>query len=41
MRYEDRQRIIEIARLLDRFRPHLPFALLSHRATEGRGKRGS
>ena len=35
MRCEDRKRIIELARLLDRFRPRLRPALLSHRAPEG------
>jgi len=41
MRCEDRERIIELARLLDRFRPRLQLALLNHEPPEGGRKRGS
>src|ERR1035437_1444558 len=40
MRCEDRKRIIELARRLDRFRPHLRLALPSHRAPKGGRERG-
>jgi hypothetical protein len=40
MRCEDRKCIIELARRLDRFRPHLRLALLSHRAPKSGRKRG-
>jgi hypothetical protein len=39
MRCEDRERIIELVRLPERFRPHRQLALLSHRALEGGKKR--
>ena len=39
MRCEDRERVIELVRLPDRFRPHRQLALLSHRALEGGKKR--